>query len=164
MSNDTLTPRGVVTIEIYNQDSRFLRLLNRTRFFKNKFKGELIDKYVGPNLITTIGKNNMTQLISAGVADKQIALVQCGSNATATDIADTAITTPATVGLDSTSYPTLSSVRFGWTFGTGDANGMTVVEFGLICADGGLFSRITRPPIAKTAAISIVGAWEIDFT
>lgn len=164
MSQDTLTPKGTVTLKIYRQDKSFLRLLNRTCLFKNKFKGKLIDEYTGPNLVTTIGKNNMTQLISSAVADKNVSTVQCGTNATATDVADTFITTPTAVGFDSIAYPTLTSVRFGWTFGTGDANGTTVVEFGLIANDGGLFSRITRPPIAKTSAISIVGAWEIDFT
>jgi hypothetical protein len=39
---------------------------------------------------------------------------------------------------------------------------MAIREFGLLTADGRLFSRKTREAIDKTAHMSIVGAWDIN--
>jgi len=64
--------------------------------------------------------------------------------------------------IDSADYPTANSVRFNWTLGTGDANGITIQEFGLLNDSNVLFARKVRAGIVKTSAISLIGNWVIN--
>jgi hypothetical protein len=50
---------------------------------------------------------------------------------------------------------------FNWTLEAAENNGMVIQEFGLLAANGTLFSRKSRQPINKTAEVRLVGAWKI---
>ncbi len=54
-------------------------------------------------------------------------------------------------------------MTFAFTLNTGEANGKTIQEFGLLCSDGTLFARKTRGGIVKADDISIAGTWTIKF-
>lgn len=125
-------------------------------------KRELLLHDVQSNLVVTLGKKSLAHLL--GGATNGVTKIQAGTNATATALTDTTITGGSLpVNIVSSVYPLDGSIMFNFTFGTGDANGITIVEFGLLTADGVLFSRITRAGIVKTSAISVVGTWQIDF-
>lgn len=141
---DRISAKGTVTFKIYEN-------------------GKLIEDSVMNNLIVTVGKTQMAHLLAGDTVGNFVVNIACGTNATATALGDTAITGAVSLPLGTITYPAAGSVKWDWTFGTGDANGLTVVEFGLLCGDGTLFSRITRPAITKTSAISIVGTWQIDW-
>jgi hypothetical protein len=46
--------------------------------------------------------------------------------------------------VESAGYPAPGQARFNWLVAANEANGMAVMEFGLICADGTLFARYVR--------------------
>lgn len=142
---DTLKMKGIVNLWCYSAT------------------GELLWHDTINNLIVNTGKGKMAHLLAGVTTGNFINQIGAGTSSTGTLVTDTALTGAAVIAIGSATYPTATSVKFAFTFGTGDANGITIVEFGLITGDGTLFSRVTRPAIVKTSAISIVGTWEIDF-
>jgi hypothetical protein len=87
-----------------------------------------------------------------------VALGSCGDPAALTDTAIANPTTlPATVEALS---PAKVSCAFHLAYG--QANGSTIREFGLMTADGALFSRKARQPIEKTEDLSLSGEWVIE--
>ena len=60
-------------------------------------------------------------------------------------------------------YPATGQVRFNWSLSTAELNGVAITEFGLLCADGTLFSRKQRKPIEKESDLSLTGSWTILF-
>jgi hypothetical protein len=140
-----ISAKGTVTLDIYKH-------------------GILIEHQVINNLVVTVGKGRMAHLLGSVTPPFPVTKIAAGTNGTATSLGDTAISGGATpIGFYAITYPATGSVKFAFTFGTGDANGITIQEFGLLTTDGVLFSRLTRASIVKTSAISIVGTWEIDF-
>jgi hypothetical protein len=122
-------------------------------------EGEKIWEREEHNLIVSTGYGNLFSLLS-GTTGKHISKVQIGTNSTAVSSADTAITNP--VDLAITSYTASDSsliIKFALNGSTG--NGTTFNEFGLICADGSLFSRRVWAAIPKVAELSLEGVWTI---
>ncbi|MNC78397.1 hypothetical protein D3C75_1305980 [compost metagenome] len=54
-------------------------------------------------------------------------------------------------------------MRFAFTLGESEANGLNIRELGLLCADETLFARKVRGLIEKTSDLSITGSWTIIF-
>ena len=143
-TGDRLTGKGTVTLKIYED-------------------GKLREVQELHNLIVTVGKERVCQFLG-NAAPSGLTQIQAGTNGMATSLTDTAIAGGATpVAFTTVSYPAPGSILINFTIGTGDANGITIQEFGLLTADSVLFSRIVRPAIVKTSAISIVGTWQIEF-
>lgn len=139
-----MKPRGTVHLFFYDEH------------------GQMLDYQTKKNLVVNTGKAKMCHLLAGTAANNFPARIGAGTNGTATSLTDTALTGSASVVLGS---PTVGSTGIQWpfTFTTADANGITIQEFGLLTGDGTLFSRIVWAPISKTAGMSIVGSWEIDF-
>ena len=97
----------------------------------------------------------------AGVAGAAIARVAVGTSGTEPTEGDTALTDAVSVAIQSVEYPAAGTVRFNFSIGYDVAVGKTIREFGLLTADGRLFSRKVREGIEKTEAMSIVGRWDI---
>jgi hypothetical protein len=77
---------------------------------------------------------------------------------------DTAITDPFVKAVESVEYPAPGQARFNWLVAANEANGMAVMEFGLICADGTLFARYVRKePLNKDSDFLLEGDWTIEF-
>lgn len=140
---DTLKLKGIVHLKIYEH-------------------GRLIEERTINNLVVNIGKGTVCANISVSTPSNIVTQIGAGTSATTATLADTALTGSAAIALSAPTYPTGQSVQWPFTFGTGDANGITIQEFGLLTTGGALFSRITIAPIAKTSAISIVGTWTIS--
>ncbi len=130
---------------------------------RNK-KGKIIERYFDKNLIVNLAKTSLAHLLGEGGITKNITTIAFGTNGTAPDVSDTAITGAVTKSIaGSISYPEFNSVLFGYTLALSEANGLAIAEFGLLSADGTLFARKTRAVINKTSDIQFTGTWKIIF-
>lgn len=137
--------------------------------FKN---GVLIEDVKGKNLILNGARDLMAHLIAGDVEDRSITKIAVGTNGTPPVVTNTAITGAFVKKLDGYSFPAMGQVQFNWSLGTHEANGMSIIEFGLMSADETLFSRRVREdvdgnpinkPINKESDISVIGQWIIIF-
>ena len=125
-----------------------------------KRNGEVIHEEDDHNLIVTAGRAKLARLMGGGYAG-HIARVGVGEGGSAVSESDTRLTNGVLVGIESVSYEG-TSVRFNFCIGTGQANGLSIREFGLFFADGTMFShRIRQSVIGKESDIEITGYWEI---
>jgi hypothetical protein len=79
---------------------------------------------------------------------------------------DTEITDAFVKPVTEFSYPAPGRVEIAWNLLVSEANGLAIIEFGLMCADGTLFARKIREnprPINKENDISVDGQWTIIF-
>ena len=125
--------------------------------------GAILEKYQDNNLVVNGGRAAVVNLLGAATSGKQLTKLSVGTNGTAPVGTDTAITGAFTKLLGTVTYPTISSVKFDFQLGAGDANGIGIREFGLVCTDNTLFARKTRELINKNADIILNGSWTISF-
>ena len=126
--------------------------------------GNIIERYLDDNLIVNGGRDAIVRLIGGGgTGTKEVTQIGFGTDGADPIITNTALTTQFAKNVDAVSYPSNGGVQFDFTLTSGENNGVTIREFGLICADGTLFSRKIRAAIEKTAAISLNGTWTITF-
>lgn len=142
---DKLAPSGRVAVRVYNTD------------------GALIQIIKGKNLVVAGGREACAILAGSGDTDKIVDELQFGTSDTATNIADTGVTSGFAKSLDSVSYPVAGKVRYIGSLETSENNGVTIKEVGLFCADGTMFARYVIGSIAKTAAIRIEVTWDVTF-
>jgi len=142
-------------------ESEVLRGILSYKVFRN---GILIEEGEDHNLIVNGARNQMARLISGDFTNREITKISFGTSGATPEVADTEISNPYTKVLTGFSYPAMGQVQFNWSLGTTENNGMAILEFGLICEDGTLFSRRTREnPIYKAQDISMQGQWTIIF-
>jgi len=146
--NDNIKITGRLHIEVINR------------------KGLITQEYEWDNLITNVGYLAAAQSM-AGVSGAAINTVAMGTNSVAPTLTDTAITSPFVIPVNGVVYhPNLTDdpkwVQFNFTVGFLQAVGMNIYEWGLLTADGRLFSRLTRSLIAKTNEMQLVGQWTIN--
>lgn len=128
-------------------------------------RGNIVERDVESNLIVNVARQNMAKLLAGQGTNRSITQVAVGTNPNPPSPDDTAITTPFIKPINGFSYPTPTSVRFDFTILESEANGMAIVEFGLLAADGSLFARRTRSGkvIEKDQDLQIDGFWTILF-
>lgn len=150
-------------------------------FFIVRRNGQVIEEFSERNMIMTGGRIAIAKLFSGqvGLAGTHVGVGTDGSepNAEQTGLAGGVLVPAKSVSFaraevdgDSvrwvaTEEPT-PNVRFDFLFGTDDANGMSIREFGLFCGDGTMFSRRIRESgksIEKDSDIEIEGYWIIRF-
>lgn len=130
---------------------------------RNK-KGKIIERYFDKNLIVNLAKTTLASLIGGtGGATKNINTIAFGTNGTAPDVADTAITGAVTKGMSGITFPEFNSVLYSYSLGLTEGNGVAIAEFGLLSVDGTLFARKTRSVINKTSDLQFTGTWKIIF-
>jgi hypothetical protein len=135
-----------------------LRGAFRLRVWKD---GTLVEDSDDRNMIVVGARVEMAHLVAGDAADRHIAAIALGTNGPPPDPGDTDITEPFVKEIESVEYPAPGQVRFNWTIA---ANGMAVMEFGLICADGTLFARYVRQtPSNKDSDFLLEGDWTIEF-
>lgn len=123
--------------------------------------GELIEHYEDKNLIVNAARFGVSKLIGGDVAGRSITQIGFGINGTPPQVTDTALSSQFAKNIGSITYEGVSTVVFNWTLEAAENNGMVIQEFGLLAANGTLFSRKSRQPINKTAEVRLVGAWKI---
>jgi hypothetical protein len=140
-----------------------LKGLLRYTVFKNGIPVETVEK---KNLIVNGARVQMAYLVAGNGAGRHITKIAFGTNGTNPTLADTVMTNAYEKPLSAHSYPEPGQVQFDWKLETTEANGMAIMEFGLVTGDGTLFSRRVREngtPINKAEDISIEGQWIIIF-
>ena len=135
--------RGIFTLKIYKS-------------------GVLVEETTEENLIVNGARDQVARLIAGNVTNRSINRIAFGTNGTAPDVANTAITQQFARPVSGFSYPAMGQVQIDWELPVTENNGMAIMEFGLLTADNTLFARRTRNnPIYKEPDISIEGHWTI---
>jgi len=150
-------------------DQKPMRGILNYQVFKN---GVLIEEVRGENLILNGARNQMARLIAGVAQDRQITKFAVGLSGTDPVVTNETLTGAFVKNIDGFSFPAMGQVQFDLSLGTGEANGMAIMEFGLMTEDGTLFSRRIREdengnpinkPINKESDISMIGQWIIIF-
>ncbi len=122
----------------------------------------LIDWFDDHNLITLSGKQLMAYLLAGEPGNNKVSKIAAGEGATNPDSGDTDLTNKYIKSVDSYTYLADNVLQYAISFDTGEANGLTIAEFGLFSEDEQLFSRKVRTPaIPKDSSIIIEGYWTI---
>lgn len=132
-------------------------------YFEAWRNGVLVDGGEELNLIVNGAKNQLARLVGGSGANRQITQIGFGIGTVAASPGNAALTSAYIKAVTSVEYPAAGQVRFNWNLSTAEANGKAITEFGLVCADGTLFSRKVRAPIQKESDLSLSGAWTIIF-
>jgi hypothetical protein len=126
--------------------------------------GELVEEILERNFIVNAARLQMTHLIAGDVTGRNIAKIAFGTDGSNPALSDTVIMNQYAKPVLGFSYSENCTVQFNWNLLVSEANGMAILEFGLLTADGKLFARKTRVnPIYKEPDISIEGHWTIGF-
>lgn len=125
--------------------------------------GQEIEHYCDPNMIMASARDALARLIGGDGSGKTVTRIGVGTNGNGPSVDDTGLTSAYTKAVAGHTYPATGEVAFAFTLGTGEANGKTIKEFGLLCSDGTLFARKTRGAIVKADDIEITGSWTIKF-
>ena len=143
--------------------------------------GDVVSKFSDHNMIMTASKGVLAQLIGGDGGSSAVTQIVVGNNNTLASPDNTSIggipATSLSAGmnvlnsqnvaflktLDTHSYPSEGRVMFSWSLDYGEANGLEIYEYGLVCEDLTLFSRKTRGIITKSAGMAMDGDWTIIF-
>lgn len=151
-------PLAIASAPGYNERLR-VRGVVRFRMYENDV---LIEDYTKDNLVVLVGLSQLAALIGGATTDKFVDTISFGTNNAAPALSDTSITNAYSVPVTA-SFPNAGQVEFAWVLPVGQNNGVTIAEYGLICNDMNLFSRVTRTPVLKTNTIRLEGEWTIIF-
>ena len=143
--------------------------------------GNIVDYFNDSNMIMSVAKDTLAHLVGGDVSGKSVTKIALG-NSDVTPSPDNnsiggIVSTELSSGLNSTdglsvaylksltshTYPSTGRISFNWALDYGEANGLEIREFGLICSDLSMFARKTRGVIAKGSDLSITGVWTIIF-
>lgn len=142
---DKINPTGRVRTQIYNR------------------AGELIHDETGSNLVVTIGREALAELIVSAPSTLVVDKMSFGENGAAPALSNSVIFHATDKAIDSATTVG-STTTFVGTLDYGDAIGDTIKEYGLKCNNGSLFARYTwGGQVDKTALNRIVVTWSITF-
>lgn len=141
-------------------DSACLRGDFEIRVFR---KGVEIEHYQDKNMIMASARDALSRLIGGNGAGKVVTKIGVGVNGIEPKPTDSGLTNGYAKDVSGCAYPATGEARFAFTIAAGEANGMAIREFGLLCSDGTLFARKTRGVIEKADDIEITGTWTIKF-
>lgn len=141
---DAAAPRGTLEVTIYRA-------------------GTPIEHWRDENLIVSAARTLQAQLVAGDGSGRHIARIGYGTSETPASPGDTALTSAYIRDLSGYDYPEPGHVRFSFELARSEANGKPIREFGLIAADGTLFSRKVRGLIEKYDEISLSGTWTIIY-
>jgi len=126
--------------------------------------GLLVEEYEESNLVVNGARLQMSHLVSGEFTMRHIAKIAFGTNGKIPELTDSVITNQFAKPISSYSFPEDGRVQFNWELLVTENNGMAILEFGLLTADGMLFARKSREnPIHKQTDISLEGQWTIIF-
>jgi len=146
---DNVCLRGVFKMKVYKGEGK---------------KRKLLENFEEENLIVNQARDVMARLIAGEITNQSIKFISFGTNGNVPVSDDEIITNPFTkeIGVIFT-LPTGRAI-FEWKLTTAEANGLAIMEFGLLTSDKMLFARRTRiEPIHKDSDISLEGQWTIIF-
>lgn len=143
-SDNIYRPQGILSLQIYRN-------------------GVLLEEE-GENIVVDLSKQQLARLIAGDVTNRSIAKIGFGTSGSAASAGNTALTSAYVKAIGSVTYPATNSVQFAFTLGTGEANGMAIMEFGLLTGGDVLFARKVRAgALYKDSELSLSGTWRINF-
>lgn len=123
----------------------------------------LIDTFADHNIIVDNALHQISGCV-VGDAERFITHIAFGTNGSEASRSDTVITNRYARPINGYTYPENGKVSISWELPASENNGMAILEFGLLCADGSLFARRARNNvIQKDSDISLEGIWTIRF-
>lgn len=133
----------------------YFRVIGRWTTYLYGPDGKLKDTQVGPNVVTTAGKDALAVFLNSAAAaastftTKYIAI---GTGSTTETAADTALNTETSRQTGTVSYVTSQIYQVTATFATGSGTG-AITEYGLFnsSAVGTMYARYTKSVINKGA-------------
>ena len=142
----------------------------RGEFFIEILKnGKPIDDFHNHNLVVNLGRERLAQL-AAGLSRNHITQIGVGTGTeieteTDTELQDQLLLPLSNVSVDG------RDAKFEFIIGENEANGMSITEFGLFCADDSMFShRVRRDEdtgkigvIDKMDDMELRGYWLLHF-
>lgn len=147
-------PRGVLVLNVWKHGELAGRIVDR----------HLIERWDGKNLIVNGAKTQLAHLLGGDTTGRPITKIGFGTNGAAPNVNNTALTGAFVKAVSTPTYPAANQVRFPFTLLTSEANGISIIEFGLLSTDDTLFSRRVRTTaIVKDNTISFSGTWTISF-
>lgn len=127
-------------------------------------RGQVIEDWSDENLVVDNYKVTHARMLGGDTANRNVAKISLGTNGTPPAAGNTVITGAFSKALSSVVYPTPNQVRFSFSIGTAEANGLAIMEFGLLTAGDLLYARKTRSAaLNKDSDISLTGTWTITF-
>lgn len=124
--------------------------------------GRLIRDVEDHNLVVDSGRIRTAEL-AGGLSSAYISQIGIGTGAEPETATDTALTDQQLFPVSATSIDG-RDLRFDFTIGEDQANGLAIREFGLFCADGTMFShRVRSGVIEKADDMQIIGYWILHF-
>ena len=150
-------------------------------FYAVRRNGVVVETFSEKNMIMTNGRIAIARLFAGGIGGEG-AFVGVGSSNEPPAPDQEGLTDEVKVPIASVAFANAEvvngvvtwpesveptpNVRFNFLFGTGDANGLSIREFGLFTEDGTMFARRIRTgngAIAKDSDIEVEGYWIIRF-
>jgi hypothetical protein len=145
----------------FTDERRQVKGILRYTVFKN---GVPIEEMEDHNLILNMARIQMAHLIAGDFTGRNIKKIAFGTNGNPPTLADMQITNAFTKDIVRHSFPVDGQVQFSWNLLENEANGLTIMEFGLLTDGLVLFSRrIRENPLNKEADISLEGQWILVF-
>lgn len=143
-----LRPTGRLRVEVYRRHRSGLWLLD-----------EVDDD---TNLVVDLHRDIHARSLAGNAADV-VGKFGVGTNGAAPAGGNTGLTGLFSKAIDSVSYPAANQVSFGFSLAAGEANGMAILEFGLLTNGGRLYARRIRgSALNKTSDVSFSGTWTIS--
>lgn len=132
-------------------------------------RGKVIDEFADHNLVVDAGRCRLADL-AAGKSTVAITQIGLGSGSELEDETDTELTEQQLFPLSNITVDGRDA-KFEFIIAESEANGLSIREFGLFCADNTMFShRVRRDEssgkigvIDKMSDIEIRGYWIIHF-
>jgi hypothetical protein len=126
----------------------------------------LVENFEGHNLIVNGARVQMAYLTAGDVENRNVTQIAFGTSGIQPSMTDTIITNSYKKEVSGFEYPEIGQVKFNWSLGIGEANGLAILEFGLLTTNNVLYARRIREkglPIYKESDISLEGSWTIIF-
>lgn len=127
-------------------------------------KGRLIEQVEDNNLIVVGSQVTHARLLGGDVTNRSVTQIGFGTNGTAAAFGNSALTGAYVNNVGTPTYPAANQVSFPFALGTTEANGIAILEFGLLTAGGVLYARkIRSTALNKDTDITLSGTWVISF-
>lgn len=124
-----------------------------------------VEHYDQRNMLMAYTVQRLIDTITTSEPDTDfIAQIGYGEGTTASTPDDSALTNAFVKNLSSLDTTTPGVITATFTLESGEGNGLSISEFGLLTTDDNLVARRTRDAIAKVEGVRIDGTWTITFT
>jgi len=130
----------------------------------NIFKGDKLVEVFDENNLIVDGSKQIHARTLGGDASRSVTQFGVGTNGSAPASGNTTLTGSFVKAIDAVSYPASNQVKFDFSLSSAEANGIAILEFGLLTTGGSLYARRVRSSaLNKASDISISGNWTITF-